>query len=680
MEYCLTFEEEVEGSSTHILTSVNSIDADCLECTTPDPTPTPEIFSVYERCGGVACVENDITYGEQTNPNDIVNNWTRFSYFARNVFPGTNVETGLQPDGTIITNDNNYWFYTGGTINNSSRYLGVHNLPMTEGENVGPTSPPLYGAIGVGGAAGADDGRFYFNSYINKFVVWYNVGQPGWAWTTFNPTVNEGQALGNPTGSQILTTNTNWNVVPLTTNKYTVEGSSNTVVDAITKITNAGGTPNMIQCSQNSGLINGFYSTCGFSDYTHEVTIGSTANDNDYIGLVLSTIKDDEGIYGPSGSTQSLLLTFNSTQNPGNETSKVNITYNQSNDTLAFTDGLGNFSTDVWETLNSPFSNTGNSGENYDRKGDVRVKVIKTGTTITVYTTEMMGNQCSFGNICVPVGNSNPYTLLVSLDLNDINTWTDAPSYATGNELIKFADQGKIGYHTASQPQTQFYDIVFSGSQLTNTDTLYGLNVVNPGVNNVSTFNEVPGCWKYIEDITGYVGPSYSLSLDTGYPNCTQCPSDDGPLPSLTPTSTPTPTPTITPTCSSVVPPTPTPTPTVTPSSGPSGNINGFISGGLLVCSDYCSIQYSLSTSTTWDGLPQAPTFIYGLEDFPGNQDLPWYFAFDTLPNVSTGQGNDNTYRIALVEKDAVTGVFGRVGLGNIFAGGCDQFGNCYAE
>ena len=53
----------------------------------------------------MACVENDITYGEQTNPNDIVNNWTRFSYFARNVFPGTNVETGLQPDGTIIRSE-----------------------------------------------------------------------------------------------------------------------------------------------------------------------------------------------------------------------------------------------------------------------------------------------------------------------------------------------------------------------------------------------------------------------------------------------------------------------------------------------------------------------------------------------------------------------------------------------
>jgi hypothetical protein len=155
VDYCLTYEEEVEGSSTHILTSVNSVDADCLECTTPDPTPTPEIFSVYERCGGVACVENDITYGEQTNPNDIVNNWTRFSYFARNVFPGTNVETGLQIDGTIITNDPQYWFYTGGTINNSSRYLGVHNLPLSapalqllqgyspdKGGLVGPTFSP----------------------------------------------------------------------------------------------------------------------------------------------------------------------------------------------------------------------------------------------------------------------------------------------------------------------------------------------------------------------------------------------------------------------------------------------------------------------------------------------------------------------------------------------------------
>ena len=666
VDYCLTYEEEVEGSSTHILTSVNSIDADCLECTTPDPTPTPEIFSVYERCGGVACVENDITYGEQTNPNDIVNNWTRFSYFAYNVFPGTNVETGLQTDGTIITNDTQYHFYTGGTINNSSTYLGVYNLPMTEGENVGPTSPPLSGAIGVGGAAGADDGRFYFNSYINKFVVWYNVGQPGWAWTTFNPTVNEGQALGNPTGSQILTTTTNWNVTSLSNSlqtKYTVEGPSNTVVNAISKITNAGGVPDMIQCSQNSGLVNGFYSTCGFSDYTHEVTVGSTAQDNDNIGLVLSTIKDDEGIYGPSGSTQSLLLTFNS------QYDKADIRYNLNNPTLAFTNGSNSFDTYVWEGT-SPFSGNGSSNGStynfYSNQGDVRVKVIKTGTTIDVYTTKMMGDsivlpQCTD---CVQTGNPNPYTLLVSIDLNDINTWTSAPSYATGNELIKFADQGKIGYHTSSQRQTQFYDIVFSGSQLTNTDTLYGLNVVNPGANNVSTFNEVPGCWEYIEDITGYSGPSYSLSLDTGYPNCTQCPTDNSPLPSQSPTPTPTPTPTSTPIDSPTPTPTNTTTPTPTPSSQPSGEFTIYISAGVTICNAFCNNNFNVTSEKTCDNDPLQPTFIYGIT----NGIEGGFYAYWVNP-TDTGTGQ---FRIAKIVTETVgpnAGLYGKVV--DLFGGEC---------
>jgi len=542
IERCLTFVEEIEGSSTHILTSVNSVDADCNDCQTPDPTPTPNIISVFEKCGEIGCVENDITFGELTNPEDIVNNWTRFSYFASHIFPGTNQESGLQPNGTIITNDPQYYFYTGVT---NTKYLGVYNTNMVEGQNTGPAG--LAAPFGCTGCnAGGDNGKFYFNTTINKFVVWWNVGQPGWAWTTFNPTVNLGQALGNPTASQLLTTSTNWNVPLLTSGvgqtKYTVSGSSNTVVGAIAKITNAGGVPKMIECSQNSGLNNGFYSTCGFSNYTHEVTVGSTANDNDNIGIVLSTIKDDEGLYGPSGSTQSLLLNFNS------QYDRATITYNSNDKTLAFTDGT-DFSSSVWQGT-SPFSgdsnNLGTPTYNfYSKQGDVRVKIIKTGTTITIFTTKMMGDtstilpQCTD---CVEPGDPNPYTQLVSIDLNDVNTWTAAPAYATGNELIKFANKGKIGYHTYSQPKTQFYDIIFSGSQLTNTDTLYGINVNNPGANNVSTFNEVPGCWEYIQDITGYTGSTYSLTLDTGYPTCTQCPTDNQPLPSPTPQPSPTPT------------------------------------------------------------------------------------------------------------------------------------------
>ena len=45
--------------------------------------------------------------------------------------------------------------------------------------------------------------------------------------------------------------------------------------------------PKMIECLKNSGLYNGFYSSCGYLEYTHEVTMGSTNPDNDVIGLVL---------------------------------------------------------------------------------------------------------------------------------------------------------------------------------------------------------------------------------------------------------------------------------------------------------------------------------------------------------------------------------------------------------
>ena len=89
----------------------------------------------------------------------------------------------------------------------------------------------------------------------------------------------------------------------------TVSGASNTVVIASNKINDAGGVPDMIECSLNSGLLNGFYSTCGYEEYTHEVTMGSASADNDVIGLVLAAFKDEDGVYGPSGQTQS--LTFN---------------------------------------------------------------------------------------------------------------------------------------------------------------------------------------------------------------------------------------------------------------------------------------------------------------------------------------------------------------------------------
>ena len=493
---------------------------DCIYCEptiTPTPTPTPavEYFSLFERCNGVPCTESGITFGEQTDPNVIISNWVRFSSFAGVNYPGTTIKSGLQRDGTIITNDPSKYFYTGA---NSINYLGVYSYVMTEGQNVGPS--------------GATRGQFYYNDYINKFVVWYNVKGVQWQdnanylWATWDPTKDTGLSYGNPTASRFLTTSTNWSTTPLTITQLTVSGASNTVVTAINKITDAGGVTDMIQCSQNSGLLNGFYSTCGYNEYTHEVTLGSTVNDNDSIGLVLAAFKDNDGIYGPSGQTQSLTLIFNG-QNNGSS-----ISFNQSNNTQAFTDG-NNYSTMVWNGTPSPFG-----PGNYNNNGQVRVKIIKTGTTISVHNTNNMGN----GPGQSPLGVPNPYTLLVSIDLADDSTWTDAPSYAVGTELLRFTGGTQFGYLTSSQPETQFYDIVFSGSQQTNNDSLYAVGLTTPGANKVSTFNEVTGCWEYISEVTGYTGSIQSLTLDTGYDDCEECLTD------VTPTPTPTVTPTVTPT------------------------------------------------------------------------------------------------------------------------------------
>ena len=496
-EVCVEYIEDIQGSSTHIISQFNSINIDCDNCSTPPPSPTPLVYNLFEECGGVPCVETNISFGEQTNPDDIISNWTRFSFFANNMYPGSNQKSGLQPDGTILSGSSLSYFYTG-----SSKYLGSYNLTMLEGEDVGPISlSQNY----------IDSGKFYYNTHLNKFVVWYNVAGTGggWRWSTYNPTQNTGLQFGNPTATRFLTTSTNWSTTGLLSNQYTVSGGSNTVVLASTKINDAGGTPKSIKCSQNSGLLNGFYSTCGYEEYQHEVTLESTAPDNDTIGLVLAAIKDDNGIYGPSGQTHTITLIFNS--GGGNGTSTVR--FNQNNNTLAFTDGT-DYDTVIWQGT-SPFGDG-----NYNNKGSVRVKVIKTGTTFNIYATDTMGTKTQSN---VSPGQTNPYSLLVSFDLTNSATWTDAPPYAVGDELERFTGGTKFGYLTASQKNTYFYDIVFSGSQKVNESTMYGLNIPNLSTNQVYTFDEVDGCWTYIGDVDEYGGTTTSLTVGNNYNSCIQC-------------------------------------------------------------------------------------------------------------------------------------------------------------
>jgi hypothetical protein len=465
---------------------------------TPSHTPTvtpssplPPIDS-FVKCGEIFCESGQVNFGPEDNIDDIFNTWYRFCAFAPNKITlwndGITLITGLQPNGTITTDNPSYYFYTGTT---NTRYQGALNLPMTEGQDVGPFKV----------TSSLQFDKFYYNTIINKFVVAYVPGD--FSWTTFNPTVNLGITLGNPSASQYLTTASNWGTTDLTNVQYTVSGASNVVVPAIRKMTDAGGSPKMIQCTNNSGLINGFYSLCEYGNYVHEVTLGSMDNDDDFIGVVLAAKK---GLGTNPEITDMLSLMFNG------QTGSAVVAYNLGQDTYAFNNGAGLTSTAVL-SLPNPFG----QGD-YVGKGQVRVKIIKTNTTISIYATQRMGPSG-----LVAEGSPNPYTLLYELNLTNKTTWNLAPSYAIGTELLKFTGATSFGYFTSSQRLTQFYDVSFSSIQEP-TSIKYSNTVLNPTFGKTYTFNSVDGCWKYNGKSTMYTpGDVESLTVNTQYNSCNEC-------------------------------------------------------------------------------------------------------------------------------------------------------------
>ena len=460
------------------------------------PTPTIPLLSIdsFVKCGEIFCQSGQVNFGPEDNIDDIFNTWYRFSSLASNLYYGSGIAgkiSGLQPNGTVITNNPSYYFYTGVT---NTLYLGAFNLPMTEGQSVGPVD-----------AYESNINKFYYNTYINKFVVlFYPSGAYPPLWTTFNPTANLGISLGNPSASQFLTTSSQWSTTDLTNVQYTVSGASNIVVPAITKMTNSGGVPKMIQCSNNSGLVNGFYSLCEYGNYVHEVTLGSTDSDDDFIGLVLTAKK---GLGTNPEATDMLSLVFNGIGN------SANVVYNLGQDAYAFNNGTGIGASAIMTGATNPFG----YGD-YNTKGQVRIKVVKTNTTITIYKTQRMGPAG-----LVAEGSSNPYTLLYEFDLTNKATWNAAPSYAVGTELLKFTGATSFGYFTSSQRQSQFYDIAFSSIQEP-TSIKYSNTVLNPTFGKTYTFNSVDGCWKYNGKSTMYTQSDVeSLTVNTQYNSCNEC-------------------------------------------------------------------------------------------------------------------------------------------------------------
>ena len=480
---------------------------------TPTSTPPRVPTDLFVQCSGLPCISEVVNFGPTSNPQTLFTNWNRFCLFAPLFYFGsqyfdTGRKTGIQPNGTIITNDPTYVFYTGST---NPLYLGAFNLPMVEGESVGPITPSI-----------ANANKFYYNTVINKMVVVYIADGSDWYWATLNPTVNlgrdiNGNSLGNPTAVKALTNSTNWGVVNLTNVQYTVSGPNNTVVLATQKITSAGGTPKMIQSNLNTELVNGFYSVCEYGDYVHEVTLGSTGYDDDVIGVVLAAKKG----LGPNPNvTDMLSLIFKG------DNESVSVTYNAGQEAYSFINnaGITYGGSGVMIGGINPFTfNIGNQTARYNVRGQVRVKIIKTSTIISIYTTKSMGLD---GN--VKPNNPNPYTLLYQFDLTDKSTWSGAESYYTGNELLKFTGTTSFGYITASQPLAQFYDISFSSIQAP-TNTIYTNTVTNPTLGKTYTLNGRDGCWEYSGKTTNYLDSALvNVTTNNVYNSCTDCSNNIG--------------------------------------------------------------------------------------------------------------------------------------------------------
>ena len=521
--YCLTV-----PNGTTLINAIDPVTG-CEETFEVDP-----YVSNFRRCGtNVDCPEDDFGFNELTDLTTITNTWNRFAFLgtASPSMSNTTFGTwsGLRADGTIDSSDPNAFLYTG-----SPRYCGTYTTPvgLTEG-TVSSFWPPSCSSGSLGG-------KFYYNTTINKFVINNSANggsSPSLQPVTFDPRDNQG-FIGDPTCYKNLTNSSQWNVVSLSTPptpRYTVCGPNNIVCSAVNKLIAAGNTnPQMIRCSQNSGYENGFYSVCEYDNYIHEVTFGSENFDDDFISIVLGAVKDYDGVWGPQNVTYTLTLFFRTNAVP-----HVIIYYSLSNSAYSFrlnnttsNPTVVSFNNATPGTINdrdlSPFIIPGTTNYingDWNQKGYVRAKIVKTGPQYNVYLTKCFGNQSVHAQSIHNVGQPAPYYLAYTLDVTNPATWASAPVYADPTALLKFSGGTRYGYATQSQRDTGFFDIYFSGSQVSNLVTSTQAIINGISNNNIYTFNEISGCWEFVSN-GAPSGQTQTLTVTGSYSNCTNCPTN----------------------------------------------------------------------------------------------------------------------------------------------------------
>jgi len=173
------------------------------------------------------CPAGDLIFTKDDNIDVLTANWDRWCVTA---FGGRRQPSGSGPviwsdvDQTtgIPSGAPGTYFDPASTYN-----LGIFNVPMQEGENVGIADGAPQDA------AQANQDYWWYNSAINKYIICINVRGTGtsnaWQWTTFDPRENYGN-IGNPTSAEYLTTNQTWNTQSLDGNDYTIDSQGNVIL------------------------------------------------------------------------------------------------------------------------------------------------------------------------------------------------------------------------------------------------------------------------------------------------------------------------------------------------------------------------------------------------------------------------------------------------------------------
>lgn len=394
------------------------------------------------------------------------------AYYGPSIYGGLNYDTGLGSDGIMYSNNPYVWFYTGSSTtrksNNSKNwYLGASGYTIEEGDNVGPPGPT---------ATFGDVGYFYYNTVINKFLIWWYGLPGGYGWLTIDPRVDYG-INGNPIAFRVLS-GTTYGIsnVDVDSNDYTVNSSGN--VELASTVVNT--TPGALRkfstpTTGNWNQIYGKVSLCSYMNYTWQTSLNSTKADDDDIGLILASFRDEMGEYGPTGVTHTLSMNFRGS------TGQISIVDNIANGAYGNFYYSGNQFRDCTlsaNCINNPYQTStllGNEGvkspfygADWDVMGSVRTKITRHGESGEQFKIEFTDTMGPAG--VKSSGAANPYNSDYEININllDKQTWTgntvSSASWVDDYAFCKYLGSRRIGIYCRSQDQVSWYHMQFSGS------------------------------------------------------------------------------------------------------------------------------------------------------------------------------------------------------------------------